>query len=115
MIRTKMWPNLCRDCAVTELVDSAPRRIEIAPDLLGHTDLQTTRKHPTRTSRIDHDLAGQAGVTDVYVWGLLPLTCVRTTAPDPPMIIRSHRVISVAERFTHSQPRAGGSRRPARC
>jgi excisionase family DNA binding protein len=40
-----IWPHLFRDCAVTELVDSAPEEIGIAPDLLGHTDLQTTRKH----------------------------------------------------------------------
>ena len=38
-------PHLFRDCAVTELVDSAPEDIGIAPDLLGHTDLRTTRKH----------------------------------------------------------------------
>jgi integrase/recombinase XerD len=40
-----IWPHLFRDCAVTELVDSAPEEIGIAPDLLGHADLQTTRKH----------------------------------------------------------------------
>jgi integrase len=40
-----IWPHLFRDCAVTELVDCAPEEIGIAPDLLGHTDLQTTRKH----------------------------------------------------------------------
>jgi hypothetical protein len=34
-----------RDCAVTELVDFAPEEIGIAPDFLGHADLQTTRKH----------------------------------------------------------------------
>jgi hypothetical protein len=34
-----------RDCAVTELVDCAPEEIGIAPDVLGHTDLQTTKKH----------------------------------------------------------------------
>ena len=38
-------PHLFRDCAVTELVDSAPEEIGIAPDLLGHADLRTTRKH----------------------------------------------------------------------
>jgi integrase/recombinase XerD len=38
-------PHLFRDCAVTELVDCAPEDIGIAPDLLGHADLQTTRKH----------------------------------------------------------------------
>jgi integrase/recombinase XerD len=40
-----VWPHLFRDCAVTELVDSAPEEIGIAADLLGHTDLGTTRKH----------------------------------------------------------------------
>ena len=30
---------------MTELVDCAPEEIGIAPDLLGHADLQTTRKH----------------------------------------------------------------------
>jgi integrase/recombinase XerD len=40
-----VWPHLFRDCAVTELVDSAPDEIGIAPDLLGHADLSTTRKH----------------------------------------------------------------------
>ena len=38
-------PHLFRDCAVTELVDCAPEEIGIAPDLLGHADLQTTKKH----------------------------------------------------------------------
>jgi integrase len=38
-------PHLFRDCAVTELVDVAPEEIGIAPDLLGHADLRTTRKH----------------------------------------------------------------------
>ena len=40
-----VWPHLFRDCAVTELVDCAPEQIGIAPDLLGHSDLQTTKKH----------------------------------------------------------------------
>jgi site-specific recombinase XerC len=40
-----IWPHLFRDCAVTELVDCAPEQIGIAPDLLGHADLQTTQKH----------------------------------------------------------------------
>ena len=40
-----IWPHLFRDCAVTELVDCAPEEIGIAPDLLGHADIQTTRKH----------------------------------------------------------------------
>jgi integrase len=50
-IRTKeafgrhLWPHLFRDCAATELVDSAPDEIGIAPDLLGHANLQTTKKH----------------------------------------------------------------------
>lgn len=38
-------PHLFRDCAVTVLLDSAPDEIGIAPDLLGHADLQTTRRH----------------------------------------------------------------------
>jgi integrase/recombinase XerD len=40
-----IWPHLFRDCAVTELVDCAPEEIGIAPDLLGHSDLQTTKRH----------------------------------------------------------------------
>ena len=40
-----IWPHLFRDCAVTELVDCAPEEIGIAPDLLGHAALGTTRKH----------------------------------------------------------------------
>jgi len=40
-----VWPHLFRDCAVTELVDSAPDEIGIAPDLLGHADLRTTIRH----------------------------------------------------------------------
>jgi integrase len=40
-----VWPHLSRDCAVTDLVDCAPEEIGIAPDLLGHADLQTTKKH----------------------------------------------------------------------
>jgi integrase len=40
-----VWPHLFRDCAVTELVDCAPEQIGIAPDLLGHAALQTTKRH----------------------------------------------------------------------
>jgi integrase len=40
-----VWPHLFRDCAATELVDSAPDEIGMAPDLLGHADLQTTKRH----------------------------------------------------------------------
>ena len=40
-----IWPHLFRDISVTELVDCAPEEISIAPDLLGHADLRTTRKH----------------------------------------------------------------------
>jgi integrase/recombinase XerD len=29
-----VWPHLFRDCAVTELVDSAPDEIGLAPDLI---------------------------------------------------------------------------------
>jgi integrase/recombinase XerD len=42
---TSICPHLFRDIAVTELVDFAPDEIGIAPDLLGHADLRTTRKH----------------------------------------------------------------------
>jgi integrase/recombinase XerD len=44
-----IWPHLFRDCAVTELVDCAPEEIGIAPDLLGHADLATTKKHYIQT------------------------------------------------------------------
>jgi integrase len=44
-IRQARLAHLFRDCAVTELVDFAPEEIGIAPDLLGHVDLQTTQKH----------------------------------------------------------------------
>jgi hypothetical protein len=40
-----VWPHLFRDCAVTELVDCVPEEIGIAPDLLGHANLHTTKKH----------------------------------------------------------------------
>jgi integrase/recombinase XerD len=40
-----IWPHLFRHCAVTELVDSAPHEIAIAPDLLGHADLETTQRY----------------------------------------------------------------------
>jgi site-specific recombinase XerD len=40
-----VWPHLFRHCAVTGLVDFAPEQIAIAPDLLGHSSLQTTQKH----------------------------------------------------------------------
>jgi integrase/recombinase XerD len=40
-----IWPHLFRDCAVTELVHLAPEEIALAADLLGHSDLRTTRKH----------------------------------------------------------------------
>lgn len=40
-----IWPHLFRDCAVTELVDMAPQDIGMAPDLLGHRDFATTKKH----------------------------------------------------------------------
>jgi site-specific recombinase XerC len=40
-----IWPHLFRNCAVTELVDTAPEEIGIAPDVLGHADLQTTKMH----------------------------------------------------------------------
>ena len=40
-----IYPHLFRDIAVTELVDFAPDEIAIAPDLLGHADLQTTQKY----------------------------------------------------------------------
>lgn len=40
-----VWPHLFRAIAVTGLVDEAPEQIGIAPDLLGHTNDRTTRKH----------------------------------------------------------------------
>jgi site-specific recombinase XerD len=40
-----IWPHLFRHCAATELVDSAPDQIAIAPDLLGHADLETTQRY----------------------------------------------------------------------
>jgi integrase/recombinase XerD len=40
-----VWPHLFRHCAVTGLVDTAPEDIAIAPDLLGHSSLQTTQKY----------------------------------------------------------------------
>jgi hypothetical protein len=40
-----VWPHLFRHCALTGLVDHAPEQIAIAPDLLGHSSLQTTQKH----------------------------------------------------------------------
>jgi site-specific recombinase XerD len=40
-----VWPHLFRHCAVTGLVDMAPEQIAIAPDLLGHSSLQTTQKY----------------------------------------------------------------------
>jgi integrase/recombinase XerC len=42
---TPVWPHLFRDCAVSELVDVAPKEIGIASDLLGHADLRTTQRH----------------------------------------------------------------------
>ena len=40
-----IWPHLFRDCAVTELVDCAPEQIGIVLELVGHADLQTTKRH----------------------------------------------------------------------
>lgn len=39
------WPHLFRAIAVTGLVDLAPERIAIGPDLLGHTNEQTMQKY----------------------------------------------------------------------
>ena len=36
-----IWPHLFRHCAV----DSAPDEIAIAPNLLGHADLETTQQY----------------------------------------------------------------------
>ena len=44
-----VWPHLFRDCAVTELVDTAAEEIGIAHDLFGHADLRTTRKDYIQT------------------------------------------------------------------
>ena len=54
-----IWPHLFRDCAVTELVDVAPEEIGIAPDLLGHADLQTTRKHYIQATGSPHTCASR--------------------------------------------------------
>jgi hypothetical protein len=40
-----VWPHLFRHCAASELVDSAPDEIAIAPDLLCHADLETTQRY----------------------------------------------------------------------
>jgi integrase len=40
-----IYPHLFRAIAVTDLVDFAPDKIAIAPDLLGHADLRTTQKY----------------------------------------------------------------------
>jgi integrase len=40
-----IWPHLFRAIAVTGLVDKAPEKIAIGPDLLGHTNEQTMQKH----------------------------------------------------------------------
>ena len=48
---------------MTELVDCAPEEIGIAPDLLGHADLQITKKHYVQAvgmkahARIQEDIA----------------------------------------------------------
>jgi integrase len=56
-------PHLFRDIAVTELVDSAPEEIGIAPDLLGHSDLRTTRRHYIKA----RGMTAHARVQDVIV------------------------------------------------
>jgi integrase len=40
-----VWPHLFRNIAVTGFVDYAPEDIVLAPDLLGHSTLQTTQRH----------------------------------------------------------------------
>ena len=40
-----VWPHLFRAIAVTGLVDHAPEHFAVAPDLLGHSNDRTTRKH----------------------------------------------------------------------
>lgn len=40
-----VWPHLFRSIAVTGLVDHAPDQFGVAPDLLGHSNDVTTRKH----------------------------------------------------------------------
>jgi integrase len=54
-------PHLFRDIAVTEFVDCAPEEIGIAPDLLGHSDLRTTRKYYIRA----HGMVAHLRVQDV--------------------------------------------------
>jgi integrase/recombinase XerD len=56
-----IYPHLFRDIAVTELVDSAPEEIGIAPDLLGHADLRTTRKYYIQA----HGMVAHLRVQDV--------------------------------------------------
>jgi integrase len=59
-----IWPHLFRDCAVTELVDVAPSEIGIAPDLLGHAGLQTTRKHYIQATGMNAHRSVQATLSD---------------------------------------------------
>lgn len=40
-----VWPHLFRTVAATGITDHAPDQIAIAPDLLGHASLATTRRH----------------------------------------------------------------------
>jgi integrase/recombinase XerD len=40
-----IWPHLFRAIAVTGLIDHAPEHFAVAPDLLGHSNDRTTRKH----------------------------------------------------------------------
>lgn len=40
-----VWPHLFRTIAATGFVDLAPEQIRLLPDLLGHTDAQTTHRY----------------------------------------------------------------------
>jgi len=40
-----IWPHLFRDIAVSGFVNCAPEDIALAPDLLGHARIETTRRH----------------------------------------------------------------------
>ena len=40
-----VWPHLARSIAATSFVDHDPDMVALVPDLLGHTDQRTARKH----------------------------------------------------------------------
>src|SRR5918996_785449 len=92
-----IWPHLFRHCAVTELVDSAPHEIAIAPDLLGHADLETTQRYyvlaegmtaHVRVQEVIATPASRSGIT-------MPLTgtlgCVWASHTDPHQRMGPHQ------------------------